>query len=63
MLIICRATDLNHIFVNLFKDISARLNNEDRKRIQDVIEAVSRSCQLLRNIYLTTAVLRQKKTF
>ena len=63
VLIICRATDLNHIFVNLFKDVSTRLNDEDRKRIQDVIEAVSRSYQLLRHINLITTVPRQKKTF
>ena len=63
VLIICRATDLNHIFVNLFKDVSTRLNDEDRKRIQDVIEAVSRLCQLLRCVDLITTVPRRKKTF
>ena len=63
VLIICRATDLNHIFVNLFKDVSTRLNDEDRKRIQDVIEAVSRLCQLLRYVDLITTVPRRKKTF
>jgi hypothetical protein len=63
MLIICRATDLNHIFVNLFKDVSARLDDEDRKRIQDVIDAVSRLCQLYRHVDLIINVPRQKKTF
>jgi hypothetical protein len=63
MLIICRATDLNHIFVNLFNDVSARLDDEDRKRIQDVIDAVSRLCQLYRHVDLITNVPRQKKTF
>jgi hypothetical protein len=62
-LIICRATDLNHIFVNLFKDVSARLDDEDRKRIQDVIDAVSRLCQLYIYVDLITNVPRQKKTF
>jgi hypothetical protein len=63
MLIICRATDLNHIFVDLFKDVSARLDDEDRKRIQDVIDAVSRLFQLSRHVDLITYAPRQKKTF
>ena len=61
MLIIYRATDLNHIFVNLFNDVSVRLDDEDRKRIEDVIEAVSRLCQLFRHVDLITNVSRQKK--
>ncbi|KAF3011007.1 hypothetical protein E8E13_010807 [Curvularia kusanoi] len=32
------ASDLNYVFLNLFKDISPRLGDEDRKRIQDVID-------------------------
>ena len=63
MLIIYRATDLNHIFVNLFNDVSARLDDEDRKRIQDVIEAVSQLCKFFRHVDLIKNIFRQKKTF
>jgi len=63
LLIICRATDLNHVFVNLFKDVSARLDDEDRKRIQDVIEAVSQLCKFFRHVDLIKNIFRQKKTF
>ncbi|KAH6644375.1 fungal-specific transcription factor domain-containing protein [Boeremia exigua] len=33
------AIDLNHTFVCLFRDLSTRLNEEDKKKLQDVINA------------------------
>lgn len=36
-----RATDLNRTFVTLFTELSVKLSEDDRKRIQDVIDAVS----------------------
>lgn len=36
-----RAIDLNHTFVNLFRELSINLNEDDKKKLQDVIDIVS----------------------
>lgn len=36
-----RAVDLNHTFVNLFRELSVNLNEDDKKKLQDVIDTVS----------------------
>lgn len=37
-----RAIDLNHAFVTLFKEISINMNENDKKKFQDIIDTVSR---------------------
>ncbi|KAF2625798.1 hypothetical protein BU25DRAFT_345214 [Macroventuria anomochaeta] len=36
----CRAIDLNHTLVNLFTEFSEELSEDNKKRVQDVIDAV-----------------------
>jgi hypothetical protein len=40
LLTICRALKLNHTFVSLLCDIRDRLSDEDRQKVQDVLEIV-----------------------
>jgi hypothetical protein len=56
-----RAIDLNHTFVTLFRELSTSLSEDDKKKFQDVIDAVSHAWLYHDEALLTRSFLGRRR--
>lgn len=49
----CQSIDLNQTFISLFRELGSQLCDDGRRRVQDVIDAVSQVQAIMKDIEMT----------